>query len=318
MSWVKELIKLFGALVLWTSAFFYHSDLTRSEIIHRHGLADLQTTAINSDTIYFASSGEGKDTILLLHGTSSFMQTWDDWVDGLEEDYHVVRPDLLGFGLTGMPHNMDFSIENYLNSLFGLMDSLKIKSFHVAGNSFGGYLASEMALRHPDRVKSLCILNGSGFQLDSVVSKRSGFSLASMPVVKDLMRYITPKFVVKSSLKSFYGKPTDVTDEIVQRYFDYLLCENNRKSLVLKSAEEFPNLNHRLRHISCKSLLLWGENDPLIPLVNGRKMALSIPDAKLVVFPKTGHLPMEESPVESLGVYREFLRQIQSAQHKNE
>jgi len=298
-----------GALILWTGALFYHSDIPKSEIIEKYGSRDLQSVVVNNDTVYFAARGEG-ETILLLHGTSSFMQTWDAWARDLEMEYRVVRPDLPGFGLTGAPHNEDFSLENYLNTLFTLMDTLGIESFHVAGNSFGGYLATEMALHYPNRIESLCILNGSGYKLDSLASKKSGFSLASTPIIKDVMRYITPKFVVRQSLKSFYGDPDKVSEAVVQRYFDYLLCRDNRKSLVKKSTQNYPPLNGRLADISCPTLILWGEQDQLIPLAKGRAMATSIPSATLSILSQTGHIPMEEKPNESLVEYQSFLNQI--------
>lgn len=309
MAIIKEIALLTGALVLWIGALFYHSDIPQSQILEKYGAENLKSAWVDGDTLFYTDQGEG-EVILLLHGTSSFLQTWDSWAAELENEYRVIRPDLLGFGLTGAPHDLDFSLESYLESLIGLMNQLEVSSFHVVGNSFGGYLAAQLAIHHPENVRSLCILNGSGYKLSGIKSKASGFSLAKTPVVRNIMRYVTPRFVVRASLKSFYGNPDLVTDSIVQRYFDYLLCSDNRKSLILKSAEPFPALNENLHKISCRSLILWGETDELIPLDKGVALANSIPDAEIQTLPYTGHLPMEETPTQSLSFYIQFLNRI--------
>jgi pimeloyl-ACP methyl ester carboxylesterase len=310
MRFAKEITLLIGALILWTGALFYHSDIPRAEIIEKYSSENVLSTTVDGNTIYYSDTGEG-EVILLLHGTSSFLQTWDSWAAELENEYRVIRPDLLGFGLTGAPHDLDFSLENYLESLNGLMHQLDVSSFHIVGNSFGGYLATQMAINHPEKIRSLCIINGSGFELTEVKSKTSGFSLATTPIVKNIMRYVTPKFVIESSLKSFYGNPNLVTDHIVQRYFDYLLCSDNRKSLVLKSAEPLPPLNQRLHEISCQSLIIWGESDELIPIEKGLAITKSILNSEMKTLTNTGHLPMEERPNESVLMYIEFLNAVE-------
>ena len=313
MTLLKEVFLLIGALILWINAFFYHSDIPRHRILKKHRPDNLQTTIVQGDTIYYADSGSG-ETILLLHGTSSFLQTWDPWTRSLDKEYRIIRPDLPGFGLTGSLRDKDFSLEKYVAVLSGLMESLDIQSYHIAGNSFGAYLATQMALQNPQKVKSLCILSGSGYRMDSVQTKTSGFSLATIPGVRNVMRYITPKFIVGASIKSFYGNPKAVSDSAIQRYFDYLLCSSNREALILKSAQNYPALNDKLRDIRCKTLVIWGEEDTLIPLPKGRALARAIPHARLVTLPGIGHLPMEESPTASLNAYTDFLKHLHTTQ----
>jgi pimeloyl-ACP methyl ester carboxylesterase len=245
--------------------------------------------------------------IVLLHGTSSSLHTWDGWAQALKSNRRVIRFDLPGFGLTGPPADGDYRIERYVRFVAAVLDQLGVSHCVIAGNSFGGQVAWETALAHPQRVEKLILVDAAGYPFQSR-SIPIGFRIARIPVLNRLMEFTLPRRVVESSVRNVYGDPAKVTPELVDRYFDITLREGNRRALG-KRFEQAPAGLHadRIAALKLPTLILWGGRDRLIPPADAENFHRDIAGSRVRVFDELGHVPQEEDPAATVAVAKQFL-----------
>jgi pimeloyl-ACP methyl ester carboxylesterase len=247
--------------------------------------------------------------IVLLHGTSDSLHTWGGWTDALARERRVIRVDLPGFGLTGPAPDGDYRVERYVEFVAALLDTLGVHRFVVAGNSFGGWVAWETALAHPDRVAALVLVDSAGYPLESQ-SVPIGFRIARAPGLDRLMRSVLPRGLIESSVRNIYGDPSRVTEALVDRYYELTLREGNRAALPQRfAAGRWAVDPARIRQLRLPTLVLWGGRDRLIPLHYGEQFHRDIAGSELAVFPELGHVPQEEDPAATVAVVSQFLRE---------
>jgi len=248
--------------------------------------------------------------IVLLHGTSASLHTWDGWVEALALAHRVVRVDLPGFGLTGPAPDGDYRIERYVEFVTRLLDAQGIERCVLAGNSFGGWIAWETALAEPGRVAALILVDAAGYPLESE-SVPIGFRIARIPLLNRLLEVTLPRSVVESSLRNTYGDPSRVTPGLVDRYYELTLRSGNRAALARRFADAQPSdRTARLAGLRAPTLILWGGRDRLIPPGYGERFHDVIPGSRLVLFPELGHVPHEEDPVATVAAVRSFLDEL--------
>ncbi len=244
--------------------------------------------------------------IVLLHGTSASLHTWEGWAERLRTTRRVIRMDLPGFGLTGPHPKDDYGIDTYANFVVGVMDALGVKQAVVAGNSLGGEIAWNTAVLHPERVNRLVLIDSAGYPF-TPSSVPLGFRIARMPVASRLMEHVLPRSVIAASVKNVYGDPSRVTEELIDRYVELTLREGNRAALPKRFALALQTDVARIATIRQPTLILWGGLDRLIPLDSAQRFARDIAGAKLVVFDKLGHVPQEEDPATTVAEMQRFL-----------
>lgn len=245
--------------------------------------------------------------IVLIHGTGASLHTWNGWTSTLKNQRRVIRFDLPGFGLTGPEPQNNYTIENYTDYLIKLLDALGIPKAIVAGNSLGGYIAWATAIRYPDRVSKLVLVDASGYpyQAESVPI---AFKLSQNKLAKILLKNFIPKFIVRSSIENVYGDPSLVSDDLVDRYYQLALREGNRAAISERFTQTQPgDLRFKLGELTVPTLLLWGGKDKLIPLHVGEQFKKDIPHSTLVVFDELGHVPHEEAPETTLSPVLAFI-----------
>jgi pimeloyl-ACP methyl ester carboxylesterase len=246
--------------------------------------------------------------ILLLHGTSASLHTWDGWVEALAPTRRVIRVDLPGFGLTGPFPDDDYHVTRYVDFVVALLDSLEIPRAIIAGNSFGGQLAWETAATAPARVAALILVDAAGYP-NAPKSIPIGFRVALSPSLQPLMTRLLPRRMIEASLHDVYGDPERVTAELVDRYYELALRPGNRRALGLRLEQA---LHHEARAdriplLTQPTLILWGGRDQLIPRENADRFAQDIPGSRLVIFDDLGHVPHEEDPVATTAAVLGFL-----------
>ncbi|MEO8384077.1 MAG: alpha/beta hydrolase [Betaproteobacteria bacterium] len=245
--------------------------------------------------------------IVLLHGTSASLHTWDGWAAGLKSTRRVIRLDLPGFGLTGPTPDNDYTVGHYAAFMHAFLDSLGISHCVLVGNSFGGQVALVTALARPARVDRLILIDSSGYPL-APSSIPLGFRIARLPVLNQIARVTLPRRIVEESIRNVYGDPTRVTPELVDRYFELTLREGNRQALAERLKQvPIDAITTRIPGIKIPTLILWGGRDRLIPPDSGRRFANDIVGSRLQIFPDLGHVPHEEDPVHTLAAAKNFL-----------
>ncbi|MEM9171712.1 MAG: alpha/beta hydrolase, partial [Pseudomonadota bacterium] len=265
--------------------------------------------------VHVARDGQrGRPTLMLLHGNSASLHTWDVWVDALAVDYDIVRIDLPGFGLTGPHPQADYTIDAYVATVAGVVDALGLQSMTLIGNSLGGNVAWRYALEHPDTLSGLVLIDASGFPIREKKPSLV-FRLARMPGISSVLPMFAPKSLYRKSLLEVYADDTQVTDELVQRYFELSLREGNRQAFVDAAGQRRAQPVDRLWSIAAPTLILWGAQDEWIPVEHAHQFAAAIAHSQLIVYDNIGHLPMEEAPQQSVADTLAFLTGGVHGQH---
>lgn len=273
-----------------------------------------QFVPLQGMSVHLRDEGRADDPlpVLLLHGTSSSLHTWDGWVRALAPSRRVIRVDLPGFGLTGpFPHN-DYHVGAYVTFILELLDSLALSKVVIAGNSFGGQLAWETAVTAPERVAALILVDSAGYPLEPK-SIPIGFRIARNPWLQPLATRLLPRRLIADSVHAVYGDPDRITDALVDRYYELALRAGNRRALGLRleQAVHHEARAARIAKITQPTLILWGGNDQLIPPDNAARFAADISGSRLVIFDGLGHVPHEEDPEATVAEAIRFLRSSQ-------
>jgi pimeloyl-ACP methyl ester carboxylesterase len=242
--------------------------------------------------------------VILIHGFGSSLHTWEHWADELSDKYRVIRYDLPGFGLTGPDPTGDYTEDRGAHILAALMDKLSVRRASLIGNSIGGRLVWHFAARYPDRVEKLVLISPDGF-----ASPRYEYGKTPVvPLLARMMKYVLPRSFLKANLTPAYADPRRLTDATVDRYYELMLAPGVRSAIIarmeqtrLEPPEPF------LAAIKAPTLVVWGQQDNLIPVANSADYIKAIPNATLVILPNLGHVPQEEDPSGSLPPVRAFL-----------
>jgi pimeloyl-ACP methyl ester carboxylesterase len=315
---MKKLLVLFlalGVLTLAVTVLFVKKDIPTSELAEKYAKPPSSFVNIDGMQVHYRIEGEGMP-LVLLHGTSSSLFTWDDWTDLLKDSYQVIRADLPGFGLTGPHPERDYSIYMYMQVLSALLDSLGIDTCAMAGNSLGGYVAWNYAAEYPGQVRKLILLNAvaDATAIDNTKTKVAdrghsfAFQLARNPLLSWIVRWVTPKDLVESSLKEVYYDDTKVSDALVSQYFDMIRREGNRRAFIDNVTSRKPEgREHLLTQLQTPVLILWGQHDQWVDISMGHWFREVLPNNTMIVYETAGHVPMEEIPEVSAYDVRKFL-----------
>jgi pimeloyl-ACP methyl ester carboxylesterase len=272
--------------------------------------APSQFIALQGMQVHLRDEGPRNDPepIVLIHGTSASLHTWDGWTDALKGQRRVIRMDLPGFGLTGPAPDGDYRMTRYADFIAALLDQLGVRRAVLAGNSLGGGIAWRTAVQHPERVSRLVLVDASGYPLQST-SVPLGFRLAQIDWLKPVMGQLLPRRMIESSVRNVYADPSKVTPELVDRYYELTLRAGNRESLTqrIKLRETDAQSAGVIPTIQQPTLILWGAQDRLIPEPSGQRFHKDIVGSQYVVFDGLGHVPQEEDPARSVAPVLKFL-----------
>ncbi len=305
---VKTLVISIALIAVFISVFFGYKAIPLDKLKAKYATSPSAFIAIDGMNVHYRDEGNNTDTIpiVLIHGTSSSLHTFEGWASKLKENHRVIRMDLPGFGLTGPFPNRDYSIDHYVDFVNHFLEAKGIKQCVLAGNSLGGNIAWHYAVKYPKMVNKLVLIDASGYPLHSK-SVPIAFRLARTPVLNNLLTFITPRFMAKASVENVYADKNKVTEALVDRYFELILRKGNRQALVDRMKNTVDSDILQIKNIQKPTLVLWGEKDFLIPINNAYNFHRDLPNNTLVIIKNTGHVPMEEKPQESLAAFMGFL-----------
>ena len=302
-TYFKKFLFFLTLGILLLGVFSVSPDKSFEELAPKYAASPSKFIEVKGLKIHYRDQGKGYP-IVLIHGTGASLHTWDEWTEELIKNYRVIRLDLPAYGLTGQDPEKRYSSLDYINLLDAFLDQLGVKEFHLGGNSLGGLVSWLYASYHDQKVNKLLLLNPSGFPFDSTPMV---IKLAKIPILNLFIRYITPKSFVKKNLKEVYYNDDLITNKTIDRYYDLTLFEGNRDAFIDRSLIEREDYTDRLSLIQSPALVLWGENDEWIPVEDSEKFKAHLNNIKVVIMPKTGHIPMEERPKESVAIALDFL-----------
>lgn len=312
-AWLPRLL---GALLLLSAfvvALSRAPDLPAEALVSRWAQPPSDFIDLKGQLVHLRDEGPRDDPvpIVLVHGTSASLHTWEGWVKALKAQRRVISFDLPGFGLTG-PFTGSYAPDDYRGDTYArfvvdLLDHLKLSRVVLGGNSLGGEVAWRTAALAPQRVERLVLVDASGTDF-TPESLPPGFVLARLPVVRWVSQYVLPRELVALSITNVYGDPAKVTPALVDRYFELTLREGNRQALGLR-LQQLERGEHvaRLDALKQPTLILWGGRDRLIPPAVALEFERRIRGSRRVVFDDLGHVPHEEDPERTVQAVKAFL-----------
>ena len=320
MKWFLRILGVLVAVLVVLFLIFRTPDTDAAEMRAKYGGAPSQFVEIASGVeVHLRDEGvRDGEPIVLLHGSNADLYTWRPWVEDLKTTHRVISFDQVGHGLTGPDPAHDYSRTNFTADIAEVLDALEIKTAIVAGNSMGGKHALSFAVGFPERVSGLILVDGSGAPLpeeekpeDDEDSGNIGFAIARTPGVNLLVEQITPRSLIRQSLEESVSIQSVVTEEAVDRYWEMLRYPGNRRATLKRfSAPYDPLTEEEIAAVTVPTLILWGDEDRLIPVEAGQWLDTIMPNSQIVVYKGIGHLPHEEAPEATLEAVRDWLANL--------
>ena len=252
----------------------------------------------------YLEAGKGDETVLLIHGSGPGVTSYANWrvvVPSLAEDFHVVAPDMVGFGYSDRPEGVTYGLQTWADQTVGLMDTLGIEKAHLVGNSFGGAIALRIATQHPERVGKLVLMGSMGvpFEITEGLDRVWGYepSFENMRKVLDVFAYSRELVNDELAKVRFEGS----TQPGFQEAFSAMFPAPRQRwvEAMVTPDEDIRKLPHR-------TLIVHGREDQVIPVANSYKLEELIDNADLAVFSHCGHWSMIERTADFNRLVRDF------------
>lgn len=249
------------------------------------------TADANGIKTNYLEAGKG-DPVVLIHGSGPGVTSYANWrvvLPALAENFRVLAPDMVGFGFTERPANIEYGLQTWADQVVGLMDTLELPTAHMVGNSFGGAIALRIATQHPDRVGKLVLMGSMG---------------VPFPITEGLERVwgYEPSFENMRKVLDVFAYSRDlVNDELAEVRYRGSIQPGFQESF----AAMFPAPRQRwveamctpeddIRRLPHKTLIVHGREDQVIPVQTSLRLMELIDNADLSVFSHCGHWSMIE------------------------
>lgn len=281
-----------GLLIIGAVIFFFFPSVIVNQTNASYARAanlEKKTALVNGYTVHFfeSNSNEGKPTLVFLHGMgddkNSFLQT----ATFLSEKYHLILPDLAGHGENERLQGLDYSVDGQATFVKSFLDQMGVQQFNLVGNSMGGHTAAAYAVKYPNDVTKLILLNAAGITLDDHVVY-GGFG-----------KEIENKEALNAVLQRVFYKVPELPGPIANYLIDQI---NNSKDFVdgtlipaIKNGRYF-NLKVEVYAIKAPTLVLWGKHDEVVSFNVAEYYTSTIPNATLELIENASHSPQLEVP----------------------
>lgn len=285
-------VLLVGAVAFWASQ--RKPDIPYAELQKTYGAAaDRYLDLPDGHHVRYRDQGKADGpVVVLVHGYYMSLETWEPWVKTLGASYRVITLDLPGHGLTrgGPADDADF--------LEAFAKAKGLERFALGGSSMGGGVAWRYALKHPERVKGLILVDASGWPQKPDPKMKAQLDTMRNPMMRSIFKDFDRSASIRTLLGAAYADPKFAKDGSADRQIAFARAPGHRDILLdlwLDFDKVAPATNARLAAIKVPVLIIHGGRDALIPVDSSKKFAAAIPGSTLIVYPGVGHLPAEEA-----------------------
>jgi len=258
---------------------------------------------LNGLKIRYLESGKGnRRHILFIHGLGSSADRWLDIPSVLSANFHTVALDLPGFGESDKPATVDYTIENFRETIVEFINKVVINDgkTSIVGHSLGGYIAAEVAIENKNMVERLVLIDSSGLLKKPTLLLEEYLKVAINPT-KDKVRKVFEQMV---------AVPTRIPSKLVEGFISRINLPNAKyafKSTLENSANKQIGLG-RLKLIEdIPTLIIWGSEDKVIPPEHSRLFKEGIANSHIEIIQDAGHAPFAEKPDQVCEILRSFL-----------
>lgn len=258
-------------------------------------------------TNYIEAGDPSRPALVLIHGSGPGVTAFANWngvIPALAEHFHVLAPDMVGFGYTEVPEDVtDFTLAFWVAHIIGFLDALNIEKASFIGNSYGGALSLAVAARHPDRVRRFALMGAAGLRFEMSEG------------LQNVWGYEPSEANMRRLMESFAYNPALVTDAIVlsrhnasirpgsHEAFSRLFPEPRQAKLDRLATPE-----DDIRSIQAPALIVHGREDVIVPVDVAYRFSALLPHSELHVFGECGHWTQIEKRERFLEVVLPFLR----------
>ncbi|PZU51726.1 MAG: 2-hydroxy-6-oxo-2,4-heptadienoate hydrolase [Thauera sp.] len=243
--------------------------------------------------------------VLMLHGSGPGVSAWANWrlvMPQLAERARVIAPDMAGFGYTERRPDLRYDMDTWVAQAVGMLDALGIEQADLVGNSFGGGLALQVAIRHPQRIRRLVLMGSVGVRFDIT------------PALDAVWGYTPSIETMRGLLDLFAYDRSLVNDDLARLRYEATIRPGFQESF----ASMFPAPRQRwvdamasnvedIKALPHETLVIHGREDLVIPLDTSLTLAQWIPNAQLHVYGKCGHWTQIEHAARFARLVGDFL-----------
>ncbi len=253
---------------------------------------------VDGNKIRYLETGHSKNTLVLVHGLGASAERWSNTIPYFAKDYHLIVPDLIGFGYSDKPL-VDYTTDFFSDFLRKFLDSTGIEKPNILGSSLGGQVAAEYASGN-NKIKKLILSSPSGIMKQSTPALDAYIMAALYPNETN----------AKNAYEMMGGSKIKVDPRIIEGFVERMKLPNAKMAFMstilgLKNAEIITN---KLKGINVPTLIIWGANDPVIPVKYADEFVSSIKDCRFHRMDGCGHTPFVHDPKAFANIVLDFLK----------
>ncbi len=253
---------------------------------------------IDGNKIRYLESGNSENTLVLVHGLGASAERWSHVIPLFTDNFRVVVPDLIGFGYSDKP-TADYTLDFFSDFLEKFFSESKIIRPSIIGSSLGGQISLEYASSHSKDVEKLILISPSGLM------KKSTPALDAY-----IMAALYPNYTIaKNAFEMMGGSPRNVEDKIITGFVERMRLPNAKLAFMstILGLKNSKSILSQLQSISAPTLIVWGANDPVIPIHYADDFVSGIQDCRFFRMDGCGHTPYVEDPHTFASKVLEFL-----------
>jgi 2-hydroxy-6-oxonona-2,4-dienedioate hydrolase len=239
-----------------------------------------------------------KTILVLLHGIGASADRWSYVSPALSKYFQLIIPDIVGFGYSDKP-TVEYTMDFFVSFFENFLAKLGVERLSIIGSSFGGFLATEFTLKNPQKVDRLILAAPAG-----------AMRISTRILDQYIMAALYPTYEnTKRAFRDMAHEPDDVPEDIIRDFMNRMRLPNAKYAFMstLLAMRDSQGLSGRLSKINVPTLLMWGENDRMIPLSYSKEYT-EIPNSELLIIDNCGHTPFVEKPLEFNKIVLKFLK----------
>lgn len=257
-----------------------------------------QFVTVSGNKIRYLESGKSDDYIVLIHGLGASAERWEFVIPEFSKHHKVIVPDLIGFGHSDKPL-VDYTTDFFSDFLGNFLQKLGIKRTHIIGSSLGGQITAEFTSKNQDLIENLVLVSPSGIMKHSTPALDAYIMAALYPNLE----------VAQNAFEMMAGPTRVINQKIIEDFVKRMKLPNAKMAFMstllgLKNADL---ITKSLQKISAPSLIIWGEDDPVIPVKYADDFVSSIPDCRFYMMDNCGHTPYVDDPERFSKLVLDFL-----------
>ena len=257
-----------------------------------------KTIEIDGNAIRYIEEGTSEENLLLIHGLGASAERWEHVIPQFAKNYRVLVPDLIGFGFSDKPV-VDYTTDYLSDFIRKFLKKLNIDSVSIIGSSLGGQIGAEFTYQNNSMVNKLVLISPSG------IMKHSTPALDAY-----VMAALYPSDSSASNAFQIMSGSKNIDKKTIKGFVQRMKLPNAKMAFMstllgLKDAEI---ISEKLVSIKSPTLIIWGENDPIIPIKYAQSFVSEIDDCRFVKMENCGHTPYVESPDEFYKIVSDFLK----------